>query len=93
MKVLRNIGKAVICIGGGAVAGIAIGLGIAIAVGLYGKWRAPDDPSAGSGAIIAMLTVPFGLLTGVIVGVVATARWIKAGSARVLREDERVEMK
>ena len=66
----------------GAVVGTAAGVGVAVAVGLYGQWRYPNDPSAGSGAIIVMLTAPLGFLLGIMTSCYFVIRYMKFRKSR-----------
>ncbi|MCX5658855.1 MAG: hypothetical protein NTW19_03940 [Planctomycetota bacterium] len=52
----------------GAIAGTALGIGVAMGLAMYSKWQDPGDPSAGSVAIVGIFTVPFGFLLGAAVG-------------------------
>jgi hypothetical protein len=61
---------------GGAIVGAALGMGFAMAVGLYSKWANPSDPSAGSVAIIVIFTAPVGLFLGALVGLFVGFRWM-----------------
>ena len=63
----------------GASLGVAAGVAVAEAVGVWGHWRYPNDPSAGSGAIIVVLTAPVGLAMGLVAGMWLAERWVKRG--------------
>jgi hypothetical protein len=65
----------------GAVGGCACGTGFAMGLGLYYQWTHPNDPSAGSVAIVGMCTVPLGILFGMLAGVFYAARLEKRGAA------------
>ena len=77
MSRLATIGKGLACFVAGAAVGGAGGFGVAMLVGLLGQWQHPNDPSAGSGAIIVMLTFPLGVLVGIVAGAYCGDRWIK----------------
>ena len=61
----------------GATVGVAAGVTVAVAVGAWGQRQYPNDPSAGSGAIIVMLTAPVGLVLGLVAGARLADRWVK----------------
>jgi hypothetical protein len=77
MSRMTKVAKALVCILGGAAAGGAGGIGIAVAVMSWVRWRYPDDPSAGSVGIIGMMTVPLGVLIGMMGGAFCADRWMK----------------
>ena len=53
----------------GAFVGFVFGILGAMGLGLWSKWASPDDPSAGSVAIVVIATAPLGAMMG------APARW------------------
>lgn len=48
----------------GAIVGLALGVIAATALGLWSAWANPDDPSAGSVAIVVIATAPVGAVLG-----------------------------
>lgn len=64
LRVLIVIACAVI----GGVIGLGGGFLLAMGVGWLSQIAHPDDPSAGSVAIIVIITAPVGLLGGVVAG-------------------------
>jgi hypothetical protein len=74
---MTKTAKALVCIVAGAVIGGAGGIGVGVAVGLYAQWHNPNDPSAGSVAIIGMATFPLGVLIGIMAGALCADRWMK----------------
>jgi hypothetical protein len=65
---------------GGAVVGTAAGVAVAVGIGALSRWQSPNDPSAGSAAIIVVLTAPAGLLLGMIGGCLCGIHWEKRRS-------------
>jgi ethanolamine transporter EutH len=66
------------CAVGGASLGFAVGVGLAVALGIYERWKEPNDPSAyGSGLLIGALTIPAGILLGLVCGARVGQRWAK----------------
>ena len=72
-----NFLKGLLWVVGGGIVGTAAGVAVAMGVGAFSQWRLPNDPSAGSAAIIVMLTAPLGLLVGLAVGAWCGDRWEK----------------
>jgi len=64
----RRKSRMIIGLIGGTFAGIILGFAVAYATGLLSEWATPDDPSAGSIAIIVIITAPGGAVLGAIVG-------------------------
>ena len=62
---------------GGTVLGGAAGIGVAMAAGVISARLNPQDPSAGSVAIMVVATFPLGVLFGVIVSVFAAKALLK----------------
>jgi hypothetical protein len=60
----------------GVVVGGALGIAFAVAVGLFSQRRSPNDPSAGSIAIIVMLTFPVGAFLGALAGAILGWYWM-----------------
>lgn len=60
----------------GAIAGGVLGLVVAATIGLTFTLLRPDDPSAGSEAIIGIMTFPVGLILGAIGGVLKPPRML-----------------
>jgi hypothetical protein len=82
MPRVTSILRAAVCLAGGAALGFAVGLGLAVALGVYERWKDPSDPSSyGGGLLIGVLTIPCGLLFGLIGGAKVAQRWTK-GSCR-----------
>jgi hypothetical protein len=61
----------------GAVAGAALGIAASMALGILSQWTHPDDPSAGSVAIIVVGLFPFGALLGATTGASLVAHWTR----------------
>ena len=59
----------------GGVIGVACGFGLSMGLAHFSVWMKPDDPSAGSVAIVAIGLVPGGLIFGAVFGGVLTAMW------------------
>jgi hypothetical protein len=69
---------AIMCLIGtsfGGIGGMAVGVLVAFAAALWAQHRAPNDPSAGSVAIIVILTMPIGGIGGALVGFFAGLVW------------------
>lgn len=64
----KNAIKAIFGASCGAVTGIAAGFALAIGLGLWSQWSTPNDPTAGSVAIVVIFTAPLGMLAGIILG-------------------------
>src|SRR5437868_6049003 len=58
----------------GAIAGMAIGFFGIIGIAYYEQWMHPQDPSAGSIAILVIVTVPIGLMIGTPIGAIIAVR-------------------
>lgn len=65
----------------GGFVGLVLGFGFGIGWGLLSQWLAPNDPSAGAVAIMAIFTTPFGGLVGSIIGTIIGYR-LKARTNR-----------
>lgn len=78
----RNIIKGLASMATGAVLGGGVGIGLASGLGIYEQWKHPEDPSAGSAAIVVMLTFPLGLLVGMMAGAFFGDRWIKRANGK-----------
>lgn len=61
----------VIC---GAFVGFGVGAAAAMALGLWSQWTHPDDPSAGSVAIVVIATAPLGAILGALLGGLTIAK-------------------
>jgi hypothetical protein len=70
---MKNAIKMIFGVACGAVVGLALGVVAAMALGLWSKWAHPDDPSAGSVAIVVIATGPAGAILGAILGGLAIA--------------------
>jgi MFS family permease len=52
----------------GGVVGLALGILGAMALGIWSEWANPNDPSAGSVAIVVIATAPAGAMAGAVLG-------------------------
>jgi hypothetical protein len=77
---LINVIKGTTSLAAGVLLGGGIGIGIASGLGIYYQWRHPEDLSAGSAAIVVILTFPLGVLLGTMAGAFFGDRWIKRGN-------------
>ena len=66
------LGVLAIVLGGGI--GLLLGLGFAAGLGMFSQWQHPEDPSAGSVAIVAIATGPLGAILGAITAAVVAGR-------------------
>jgi hypothetical protein len=60
---------------GGGIAGAALGVAVSIAIGVVSQWTHPNDPTAGSVAIIAIALVPAGGFLGAGCGTALVVDW------------------
>jgi hypothetical protein len=58
----------------GAFVGFALGIFAAVGLGLWSQWTHPDDPSAGSVAIVVIATAPLGAVLGALLGGLTIAK-------------------
>jgi hypothetical protein len=83
MSRVAHILKVGVCLVSGAALGFAGGAGLAAALGIYERWKEPGDPSAyGSGLLIGVLTIPAGILLGLVCGARVGQRWAKGIGCR-----------
>ena len=68
MNILVLILRVMLGVVCGGCMGLALGFLTAMGVGLVFKWVFPNDPSAGSVAIIVIITAPLGAIFGAIFG-------------------------
>ena len=61
----------------GAVFGTVLGFAGAVGLGIFSQWQHPNDPSAGSVAIVVIATAPGGCMLGAAIGAGLAARWTK----------------
>ena len=62
MKVIKTA-FGVVC---GALVGLGLGVVTAIALSYWSIWAHPNDPSAGSVAIVVLATAPAGMILGAV---------------------------
>jgi hypothetical protein len=68
----------------GAVVGFAAGVLFAMGLGYWAHLSNPDDPSAGSVAIVSIATAPFGAMAGAVLGGLAMDRKRRLYCATIL---------
>jgi hypothetical protein len=67
---MQAIVRIIVGLGCGAIVGSALGILAAMGLGYLSRLNHPDDPSAGSVAIVVIITAPLGALVGAALGLV-----------------------
>jgi MFS family permease len=65
---MKKVVKIILGSACGAFVGFALGVVAAMALGLWSTWAHPNDPSAGSVAIVVIATAPVGAIVGAALG-------------------------